>query len=383
MNATPVPWLIRGPQQAGREATQFLLDLGGHTLRLAEIDCSGFPVRLCRADEWSWADDPTQAAWHAGQAASALRELVAQRHWPRRAYWVFARNALLQSAMATLPPLPQSKLRDAILRRLGGILPLSLDDLDVAFEAERTSEDGGWQIAAVVAARRLVCELVATVESAGLSVAGLSSADAAYGHLIGRLPSVPERCAILDIGAAYTSISVVRYHRQSNRWHPLVHRQLPWGTARLTEAYCRPVLAGSGTFRLTARAAQRLQHAVGIPSADEPLPIEQGVMGRHLLANTSDWACALAGHIGQAVRDAECQMGGGAERLYLMGGGGALRGLDVMLGEGLHIPVEVVEPRCVVRADASVLGPGGCAIAAHALARLPDAAGARKYNRTA
>ncbi len=288
----------------------FGLDLGAHAIKMVELrqTLRGIEIGPMRAMTTQDPDDPRGLG-------ERLQSFLHMHQLPAEAAVVALPGDRLTSRRLSFPFADRRRLDQAVPLAVEDELPFDLEDMLVDWE--RVGGDGKTsEVAATIAPRAEVAELLALLHSAGVQPRIVEAEGLVLGNLAG-LYENEGTCIIADLGHRKTTLCL--YIDGA----PAAARTVRLGAGALTEALAHE-------RGIDARAADELKAETGVA----------GLHGSAAAAVLDRLVREMARAVGSfepvlAARDLEA-----AGRAVLVGGGAHLHGIDEYLSERLGLPAE-------------------------------------------
>lgn len=315
------------------------LDIGSSSIKLIELEQTATGIRLVNSviQELPSAQGP-QSIDRVGWLQATLKEFGAKEvHLAVGGPEVAIRRV-------RVPPMSTEELAEAVKWQVKDELPFPIQEVVLDFEVlgEVWDKDIKKQDLLVAAASKpFLQQSIAAVERAGVRVASVTPAHVALWSCVAAL--IPEAregsVALVEIGAKTTHVTIVK------DGHVRVVRDLPLGSASLTNALTGVVTSEQGTVTIDRAQAEILKRRYGVlPEAPEG-KTEDGVPLFHLASLMRPVMEQLLTEVSRFLDFYRAQMEeGGVSRVLLCGGGANLKQLQPFLADGLGMTVEVFNP---------------------------------------
>ncbi|MBI4323228.1 MAG: type IV pilus assembly protein PilM [Candidatus Omnitrophica bacterium] len=330
--------LLRYWRQAKSSTRWVGLDLGSASIKLAELEQTGAGFRLVNQ---VLQDLPSAPAPDPKDRLGWLQAVIREGGASEVHLAIGGPEVIIRCV--SVPPMSVEELAEAVQWQVKDELPFPLQEAVLDFEVlGEVWEKDIKKLDVLVAAAplRFVQEQIALVEQAGARVASVVPTVLALRRALQAL--VPGRLqgsvALMELGAWRTHVMVMK------DGHPRFTRDVPMGGTDLTQALAG-VMASERGEQLDLAKAEQLKRHYGVlagnveGATDEGIPLAQlAALMRVVLEKLLTEATRLFDFY-------KVQMGeSGIERLLVAGGGASLKHLQSFLGEGLGLPVELVNP---------------------------------------
>jgi type IV pilus assembly protein PilM len=317
------------PQRKGKSALG--LDLGHHRIKAIELDGTPSGWKVLRA-----ASIPTPAdAVKEGviidvpAVTAAIKQLLKEGKFSQSKALIAAAGGSVFVRSVPFPKMNEATLRKTIRFEASRYVPGSVEESYIDFSiVDQKGEQ--MNVLVVAAPRDIVATRIAAVEAAGLEVEAVDvEAFAMYRALLETTDQALTHpsTAIVDIGAASTSVSVV--HESSFS----MNRSIPYGGNTLTEAL-------KNYFKLSSQDAEEGKAQLNLAELiDADGPRENPPL-RVIQPHLDD----LVREVRRSLNYFQSQSGDGqngrkVEAIIVSGGGAKLEGTDVYLAHKLGLPV--------------------------------------------
>jgi len=315
------------------------LDLGSSSIKLIELEQTATGVRLLNSliQEFPSAQGP-QAIDRLGWLQAALKEFGAKDvHLAVSGPEVVIRRI-------KVPPMSKGELAEAVKWQVKDELPFPIHEAVLDFEVLGEVWDKDVKkldVLVAAASKSFVQDQINVVERAGSNVASVSHAGLALWQAVRSLS--PERAtgsvALVEIGAEQTHAAIFK------DGSPRLARDLPIGSAHLTQAMAGVTVSERGEVSLDWEKAEAVKRRYGIltehaqGTTEEGFPIEQlAALMRSVLENLLTELARLFDFYKVHLDET------GITRVLLVGGGASLKHIQTFLSEGLVVHVELYDP---------------------------------------
>jgi type IV pilus assembly protein PilM len=325
--------------RAGKARRQIGLDIGSHSLKVAELERTPVGVRLVKqlVQELPL-PQAGQAVDRVGWLQSALKEFDASEiHLSIGGPDVAIRRV-------HLPLMCKRELPEAVKWQVKEQIPFPIQDaiLDFQVIGEVWEKDVKKQDVLVAAASASsVRALVELVERCNVRVASVTPTQLALWRCVTELlPDARQgSVAVLEIGAAETEVTIAK------DGHVRLVRDLAIGSATLTEALIGVVASEGGEQRIDYSRAEALKRRYGILRETAEGTTEEGVSLFQLSSLMRPVLERLLTELSRVFDFYKVHMGeADVSRVLLCGGGAGIKQLQPFLAEGLGLTVEVFNP---------------------------------------
>lgn len=268
---------------------------------------------------------------------AALRALWQQGKFSSKDVVIGVGNQRVLVRELELPAMPRAQLRESLPFQVNELLPMPVDDalLDYHPTAEVPGTEGRTVHGLLVAAQRdTVTANVVAVEGAGLRPTMVDLNAFALVRALARDALAQQRVAIVDIGAAITTVVIVVSGQ------PRIVRLLPHAGQAVTDAV-------AGTLGIAAPEAEAVKREIGVGFA---VPPERSA--------AADAVAEVVRALVESIRNtfayfASSNGGSPVEVAVLTGGGSHLPGLGQYLSSASRLPVVLGDPLASLRAGKS------------------------------
>ncbi len=279
-----------------------------------------------------------QAVDRAGWLQSALNAIGA-----KEVHAVVGGPEVLLRRMS-LPLMSAKERAEAVRWQLKDEVPFPIQQaiVDVQVLSEVWDKDvKKHDVLAVIASAEVVRGLMTLVECSGARVVSVSSSLLAMCRCAAQV--VPEAStgsvAVIEVGASDTHVALMKDGRVR------VTRDLPVGSAHLTESLVGVVNTDHGDVTIDHLAAETLKRHYGVLGDAAEGQTEEGVPLFHLSSLMRPVLEQLVTEVSRFFDFYTVQMNeAGISRVLLCGGGAMLRSLPAFLAEGLGVTVELFNP---------------------------------------
>ena len=325
----------------GKNNRLLVCDLGTHSVKLADVRRTGRTVALRK---WAVVPQPTSEDGEIDASESLLiqrlRKAISQNGWRGRDVFCLGSGPSMATHTFVMPRLGAREMPDALRLRLRDAVHFDAAGAYLDYVVGGEAEPGQYRVTAVAAESQLVARARRLMDGAGLRLIGLSSAASVLPHLVDALPNEAEdlTIAVLDVGAKTT---VMSFFTQGG----LVYsRDIRLGGQAVTDAFMRPIISSDWSITLGAAQAEQVKRQIGIPEADQDIPLEHPAKGRHVLPIIQPVLNNLLGEIRQSVTHFQrAHSGAQLDLVFVGGGGGLFRNLTTVIQNRLGVPVVPVD----------------------------------------
>ena len=247
----------------------------------------------------------------------------------------------------SLPVIPRREIPEALKWQLKQEVPFDLDSalFDWQVIKESTDQEGAKKndILFVTVKREIVDRYLSIVRECNLFPISISSAPFNYANLLAYYAEDERHIqAVLDIGYKETALSIYKNNKLN------FVRLLPFSSDKLTQALTSTLFSDREKFALSYEKAEEIKEAVGIPQ-DDSIVLEDNITGGQI---RSLMRFFLEDLIKELRRSFNYFISNYKEQepaiLYITGGGGNLKNLDVYLRGELNINVcKLFLPECI------------------------------------
>ena len=338
-NSGPVGKLLSKAGRAKPPPRWVGLDLGGHSIKLVELERSPGGWRLIKS---LIQDLPRGASGDAVDRSGWLQSVLKEA--PAEGVHAALGGPDVAIRRLSMPLMSKRELAEAVKWQVKDQIPFPVHDalLDFRVVGEVWEKDIKKQDVVVAAAAPAVGEgLVSAVERAAGRVASLSpSACAAWRCVSALVPETTQgSTAVIELGASGTTVTIAK------DGHLRLVRHLPVGSDSVTDALVGVVPCEQGEVAIDASKAEALKRRCGVLLGEVEGTTEEGVPLFHLSSLMRSVLEQLLTEISRVFDFYKVQMDEvGIARVFLCGGGANLKQLPRFLAEGLGMTVEVFNP---------------------------------------
>jgi len=338
--ALKIPAALLGQFRRGQSPTRWVgLDLGGRSIKLAEMEQTPRGPRLLRAliQELPISVEG-QPMDRAGWLHSALKEVG------ERSVHVALDSSKVVVRRVHMPLMPDRELQEAVRWHIKDQLPFPAQEAVIDFRVigQVWEKDIKKQDLLVIAAPApFLHELIEEVERSGAHVAGLAPTPCAVWSCVATLMPDVQRgsVVVIELGAHATHVTIV------NDGQLCVVRDLAIGSESMTDALVGTVVSEQGHVTIDRSKAETLKRQYGVLSEAPQGMTSEGVPLFHLASLMRPVLEQLLTEISRFLDFYKVQLEqGGVSRVLLCGGGANLKSFQTFLADGLGVPVEVFNP---------------------------------------
>ena len=322
-----------------RPARWIGLDLGSASIKLMELEQARTGIRLVNQ---VIQDLPSPSTPDSKERVSWLQAVLKEARATEVHLAISGPGVVIRCV--TIPQMSVEELAEAVKWQVKDALPFPLKEAVLDFEVlgEAWEKDiKKLDVLVAAAPLHMVQEQIALVEQAGAKVASVVPTVFALrrtlqalipGHLHGSV-------ALMELGAEHTHVVVMK------DGHPRFARDVPMGSADLTQALAGVMASERGEQQLDVAKAEQLKRHYGVLAGSVEGVTDEGISLAQLAALMRVVLEKLLTEAAQLFDFYKVQTGeSGVERLLVVGGGAGLKHLQSFLGEGLGLPVELVNP---------------------------------------
>lgn len=334
-----VATVIEQRRDARRARRWVGLDVGSSSIKLAELEQTPAGFRLINTLIQELPAAPGAGPIdRVGWLTSALKEFdVREVHVALGGPEVAVRRI-------QVPLMPKAELPEAVKWQVREQIPFPVQEAAIDFRVlgEVWDKDIKKQDVLVAAASKAaVQELVALIERAGSHVATLTPSPCALWRSVEQwLPDARSGSfALVEMGASLTHVTIVK------DGHVRLVRDIPIGSASLTEALIGVVSAEQGDIAIDPSKAEAFKRRYGVLIDAAEGATEEGIPLFHLASLIRPVMENLLTELSRLLDFYKVQVeGAGVSRIVLCGGGATLKSLQPFLADGLGVTVEVFNP---------------------------------------
>ncbi|RYG88875.1 type IV pilus assembly protein PilM [bacterium] len=313
------------------------IDLGHSAIKVVQIERNGTGYKVSRSGAVPTPPDAIKdgVVVDPDAVGAALKTALKEAHIHSGVGVIAASGGTVFVRQVPYPKMTASMLRESLKFEAGRYIPGSVDESYIEAEILGAHDDAHMSVVLVAAPRDLVGSRIAAVEKAGLEVHEVDiEAFASYRATVEMDPGRDlsgKTIALLDLGAAKTSVSVI----QNGAF--VMQRSLATGGRALTEAlmsYFNLEIEDAESGKSVLDVTELL---VGKPEDNPPLRVIQPQIDdliRELKRSFN--------YVQSQANSAEGTPALAVEGVLLCGGGARLRGLAAYMEQKLGLPVQTV-----------------------------------------
>ncbi len=316
------------------------LDIGSHSIKLVELRHTIKGVFLTN---FAVKELPIEAGEEqgAGVIAEKIKELLHEENIKARKVIIGVSGPQVAMRRISLPAMPKKELKEAVRWEARKFISFPPEKIIVDFQLlGEIVEEGARKLDLMVAAveREFMENQLAIIKEAGLRTAGVGTIPHALWHSMQTIPGAREGVtALIDIGAAKTSINIVKDNRLE------FSREITTAGNAFTKA-----IEEVGTLEgaaLDFAGAEEIKKEYGIPKKEDV----EGAKGHvHLQKISFAMRPVLERLLTEINRSFEFHKSRLEEervgRIFISGGGAGLKGLKEYLADQLGTEVELLSP---------------------------------------
>ena len=312
------------------------LDIGTHSIKLVKLRKTAkgvFPTNFAVKEL------PLEAS--AGVIAEKVKELFRDENIKSRKVTIGVSGPQVAIRRISVPLMPKKELKEAVRWEAEKFISFPLEKAIVDFQLlGETTEEGTKKLDLIVAAaeKEFIENHLAVIKDAGLKPIGVGIIPHALRHCMQMIPGAKEGVnALIDIGAAKTSINIVKENRLQ------FTREITTAGNDFTEAI-QEAATSEGTT-LDFAEAEEIKKEYGIPGEKDI----EGAKG-HVPPQKMSFVIrpVLERLISEINRSFEFYKSRSKEkdieRIFISGGGAKLKGLKEYLADQLRTGVELLTP---------------------------------------
>ncbi|WP_062133644.1 type IV pilus assembly protein PilM [Demequina aestuarii] len=315
------------------------IDIGAASVKVAEVEMRSGNDPRDGATLTAYAERPIPAGVlrdgsieEPGTFASVVKEAVSAAKVNAKKASIAVGHPSVMVREVDVPSQQIDKVRESLAFHVQDSLPMAIDDALLDFYPTQDIDGQGGPVLRgllVAAPRELVRGVFAAMDGSGVGLAHVDHAAFALWRSGCRGELLNSNVALVDVGAATTTIIV------SQQGRPRLVRVLPQGGIDATKAI-------ASAYKGTSVDAEALKRQVGMNAnvGPEQRPIAEAVA--HVM-----------GPLVESIRNtlvyfASSNPGAGAERIVLTGGGAYLNGFGQALSSATRLPVMIGDPFAAV-----------------------------------
>ncbi len=307
----------------------FGLDIGNHSIKVAQVKRQG-EGKATLSHVGSVPSDFGLLENDSDEGIAELAELVKQA---RDVAGISVKNCVAAvpeapvfSRLLSIPPVEEDKLEEAIHWELKNLIPVPLEDVDVAFLKIGTDADGekaNMDIYVVAAPRAMTDRFKKVAEAAGLNLLALETESLASTRNVTFNHKEETDIMITDFGAYGTDLVIAK------NGIPVFAQTISTGSDALTKAI-------AADYGLDLEQAEKYKRAYGLLQDQ----------GEGKIAKTIEPLMQLiVGEMSKMLTYYKQRIGHtGAQKIYLSGDAAQLPGLILYFSKKLGIPAVLVQP---------------------------------------
>lgn len=315
-----------------KKKTSIGIDLGHHRIKAVELESTAKGWNLIRT---GWADTPADGIRDGvvvdpPAIGSALKQMLKEFRFGSSSVQIAAAGAAVFVRPVQFPKMNEATLRKTIKFEASRYVPGSVEDSHIDFAIIDNEHPEQTNVIVVAAPKDIVSSRVAAIEAAGLEVDGVDVEAFAMFRALHEVDPQADKVgtvAIIDIGAASTSVSVIHAGAFA------MNRSIPYGGNTLTEALKTYFKLGQEDAE-SGKAQLDLNELIGPDTVKENPPLR--VIQPHLDDLVREVRRSLNYFQSQT---GEQQHARKVESILISGGGARLTGLAEYLGHKLGLPV--------------------------------------------
>lgn len=311
------------------------IDVGATMIRVAEVETRGGADPRDGATLTAYAERPMPAGViRDGRVEEpstfrlVLKEALSKAKVSAKKAVVSVGHPSVMVREIDVPSQSLDKVRDSLAFHVQDDLPMAMDEAILDFYPTQEAQSASGPVLRgllVAAPRELVRDLVTAFEGSGVSLVGVDHTAFALWRAGVRGELMTTNVAIVDIGAANTTVVV------SQQGIPRLVRVLPQGGADATRAV-------ASAYKGANIDAEQAKREVGMPVNAAPESRQ-----------VADAVAHAMGPLVESVRNtlvyfASSNPGGVVEKVVLTGGGALLNGLGQAMASATRLPVVMGDP---------------------------------------
>jgi type IV pilus assembly protein PilM len=312
------------------------LDIGTHSIKLVELRQTNKGVFI---SNFAVKELPLEA--NTGVITEKLKELFREENIKPRKVTIGVSGSQVAIRRISVPFMPKKELREAARWEAGKLISFPLEKAVVDFQISgEIAEEGTKKLDLMVAAaqREFIENQLAVIKVAGLRPVGVGIIPHALWHCMQMIPVAREGVtALIDIGAAKTSINIVKDNRLQ------FTREITTAGNDFTEAIQEAATSEGAALDFAEAEEIKKEYGIlgenNIEGAESRVPLEKmSFVIRPVLER-------ILSEINRSFefyksRSQEKDV----ERIFISGGGANLKGLKEYLADQLRTGVELLTP---------------------------------------
>lgn len=321
------------------------IDIGKGTLKLVHMNLSGAKPRLLSAELEEIHDVKEDEV--VGVIKKALLNFF-RTIGQKSDVYIILDEPIVTVKRVDLPRIPEGEILSALKWKLKDRVGFDVEDsiIDYSITEEYKTNDGIDQLCVMVAVapRSEIMKVLGIFNELNLNVTGINTTPFCLSKILSDYEDVTpnETVAILDIGHEGTIVSIYK----SNRL--VFTRGIAVGSFHITDAMCAVLVSDKGRVELTCTEAEELKRTCGIPRIDYEIPNLKAT-GFQILSLVRPVLEQLALEIRRTFDYYTTELNGKMpNRIYLVGGGSKLTGLDRFLSDELKIETQYMRLPSVI-----------------------------------
>lgn len=317
------------------------IELGSNSLKMVETIRTGKGVRVL---SYALIDAPDQPSAKPERDYDLLAQLVRQAlsQCRMRTHDIFfsVSGYSVGFGRYRMPPMPDKELLSAIALKGAHDFPFPLSEAVLALLRQDSPESGAAEqdICVVAAHEPFVRDELSVFERCAVRPRGINAVASALASAV-RAGGAEGVVAVLDLGARHTELAIIGAGRLEYA------RFIASGSEDIVRSLTEPFAVGGRQYNLSFRQAQQIKYIHGIPlgktqeTTDEGIPLSRIMfMMRPVLEKlVTEVLRSFDFYKAQTRRQT-------VEKIYICGGGAALKNLPEFLSAGVGIPAVVFDP---------------------------------------
>ena len=303
----------------------FGIDIGNHSIKIAEVDRSSIDkAKLQNIASINTPYGVVNSEDNASKAnlAKKIKEVVDNSRIKTRKCIAALPEASIFTRLISVPKVDESKLEELVHWEARQYIPLPLTEVQkdyILIEEKKVQDQTMLQLLLVASPKMLVNKYVEVIKQAGLELLALETETIATSRMVSFAHTSEKVLMALDFGANGTDISVIKNGKL------IFSQSLGTGSDALTKAI-------SNDFSLEMAQAEQYKIAYGLDQTQAEGKIYKSVepILRIITDEVSRTLNFFRTHLPESI----------PEKIFLVGDGSKLKGLDKYLNSQIGVPVE-------------------------------------------
>ena len=308
------------------EKSYLSLDIGSSSVKLLEVRGDGSAMRILHADIASLPTNAVQSnmVQDSESVTRAIRGLLEEHKIKATEVVTAVPGPAVIIKRATFPAQDPKELNETILFEAGNFIPESLENVNLDYQVfERDSEADTVDVLLVAVRKDVIKSFLTPISDAGLAPVVVDVDYFALENMfeLNHTPAPEETLALINIGARYSSINIMKAGRSS------FTGDIPFGGRQFTEMLAQDLGLTdeqAEAVKITGRIEGRQKE-----EAERIIAIASGQFFDEIQRAFSFFWTDPGDHI---------------SGIYLSGGSAQVSGLASAMSERLQVPVEIADP---------------------------------------